>query len=66
LTRTHSVLRQHSSQLQKHLKQWSKTTQRYEGQFTTAKHQAARMSRRIAVEQKRYATDTQCLQFETC
>jgi len=46
---THSVLRQCSSQLQK--------------------HQAARISRRIAVEQRRYAAgmaDTQGWPFETC
>jgi len=48
-SRTHSVLRQDSSQLQK--------------------HQAARMSRRIAVKQWKYApgmADTQGWQFETC
>ena len=48
-SRTHSVLRQRSSQLQK--------------------HQATRMSRRIAIEQRKYAAGmagTQGWQFETC
>ena len=64
------MLRQRSSQVQKckaaHENSGVKHTQRYDR--TLQKHHAARMSRRIAVEQRRYVlgmADTEGLQVET-
>ena len=55
-SRTHSVLRQSSSQLQKykaaHSKSAVKHTQRYDGAVHKFKKMAARTSGRIAVDQK--------------
>jgi len=67
------VLRQRCSQLQNirpRIKQWSKThTRPRQGSSQLQKQQAARMSRRLAIEQRMYAAgmaDTQGWQFEIC
>jgi len=66
-SRTHSVLRQSRSQLQKNIRlriqRVQQNTKRYDGEI----HKWKIMSRRVAIEQKRYAAgmaDTQGWQFE--